>query len=261
MTDRPIKLHYSASKPNWGDQLSPAICKLLSGRDVVYAKVGNCDLIAIGSILSRLKEVFFAKRVHVWGTGFIEAVPPHKTRHIIHAVRGKKTAELLTNVEIKTFGDPGLLCDRLLPNYRDIPKTVPLGIVPHYKDRDDPAIRDFIRNNPGTAVIDVFSDTLPYLEKLASCRCILSSSLHGLVAADALEIPNSWLTLSDHVIGEGFKFRDYYSIYDIPEPSPLSLEEFSRHKQAQIIESYIRPNLTVIKQALADAFPFTPPVT
>ena len=229
---------------------------MLSGREVVHAKATDCDLIAIGSILSRLREGFFAKTVQVWGTGFIGFVPKHKTRHIIHAVRGKKTAELFTNVAVTTFGDPGLLCDQLLPDHKNIPKAFELGIVPHYKDRANPALQSFIRENPNTAIIDVFSETLAYLEKLASCRFILSSSLHGLIAADALEIPNGWLKLSHDIVGEDFKFHDYYSIYDIQEPAPLTLDEFSPQKQAQIAKTYSRPNLPAIKRDLIDAFPF-----
>lgn len=229
---------------------------MLSGREVVHAKATCCDLVAIGSILSRLKESFFTKTVQVWGTGFIEAVEKHKTRHVIHAVRGKKTAELLANVEVKAFGDPGLLCDQLLPGHKNIPKAFNLGLVPHYKDIENPAIQAFVRENPDTTIIDVFSDTLPFLEKLASCRFILSSSLHGLIAADALEIPNGWLKLSSKIVGEDFKFHDYYSIYDIPMPTPLSLDEFFPQKQTQITETYLRPNLLAIKQGLIDAFPF-----
>ncbi|NIV12550.1 MAG: polysaccharide pyruvyl transferase family protein [Aliifodinibius sp.] len=252
----PLKLHYSRSKKNWGDQLSPVICQMLSGREVVYAKPSKCDLVAIGSILSRVKEGLFTRPIHVWGTGFIEPVPRHKTRHIIHALRGKKSAELFINVDIKTFGDPGLLCDKLLPNYKDIPKVFELGIIPHYKDRQLRDLHDFVKNNPGTAVIDVFSDTVPFLEKLSSSRIILSSSLHGLIAADSLKIPNAWLKLSDNIVGEDFKFHDYYSIFNIPIPSPLTLKEFSALKRAQIVETYSRPNLAAIKQSLLDAFPF-----
>ena len=229
---------------------------MLSGCEVVFAKPSKCDLIAIGSILSRIKEGLFARTIHVWGTGFIKPVPRRKTRHIIHAVRGKKTAESFTNANIKTFGDPGLLCDQLLPNHKDIPKEFEIGIIPHYKDRDSLSLYTFAKNNPSTTIIDVFSDTITFLEKLAKCRFIISSSLHGLIAADSLNIPNVWLKLSDNIIGEDFKFYDYYSIFDIPTPSPLTLQEFLPSKRAQFFETYSRPNLAAIKQALVDAFPF-----
>ena len=252
----PLKLYYSSSKNNWGDRLSPVICQMLSGREVVYAKPSKCDLIAIGSILSRIKESIFTKPINVWGTGFIKPVARHKTRHLIHAVRGKKSAGFFTNADIKTFGDPGLLCAKLLPNHKDIPKEFELGIIPHYKDRNLQSLHTFAKSNPGITIIDVFSDTIAFLEKLAKCRFVLSSSLHGLIAGDSLGIPNAWLKLSDNIIGGDFKFYDYYSIFDIPTPSPLTLNEFSSSKRGQIFETYSRPNLAVIKKSLIDSFPF-----
>lgn len=251
-----IKLHYSSSKRNWGDQLSPIICKIISGCDVVYADVSDCDMIAIGSILSRVKEHFFTKKIHVWGTGFIETVRRHKTRHYIHALRGKKTAGLLTNAEVKVFGDPGLLCDLLIPNHNDIPKQYDIGIIPHYSEREHPELIKFMNKNPGITFIDVFSDTIPFLQKLASCRFILSSSLHGLIAADSLGIPNSRFILSGKIVGGDFKYEDYYSIYDMPLPKSIALNEFSLKLQDRLAANYERPNLDGIKQSLAGAFPF-----
>lgn len=252
---QPIKVHYSSSKENWGDQLSPVICKMISGRDVVHAKVTRCDMIAIGSILSRVKEHIFAKRIHVWGTGFIKPVRKHKIRHYIHALRGKKSAELLTNVDVKVFGDPGLLCDQLIPNHNNILKQYDLGIVPHYSEREHPKLLAFMKNNPEVAFVDIFSETLSFLQKLTTCRFILSSSLHGLIAADALGIPNCRFKLSKNIIGGDFKFQDYYSIFDIALPTSVTLDEFSRKLQDQITANYTRPNLNGIKQSLIDAFP------
>jgi len=253
---QPIKLHYSSSKLNWGDQLSPVICKMVSGRDIIHAKPGKCDMMAIGSILSRAREHMFAKKIHIWGSGFIEPIAKHKTRHYIHALRGKKSAELLSNVQVSVFGDPGLLCDRLIPNHKDIPKQYDLGIVPHYSERKNPDYLAYMNNNPDIAFIDVFSSTVAFLESLASCRFVLSSSLHGLIAADALGIPNARLKISDRIRGGNFKYDDYYSIYDIEKPQSLSLKETSCNALSRINDSYIRPNLPGIKQSLIDAFPF-----
>lgn len=246
---------------NWGDQLSPVICKILSDRDIVHAKVSKCDMIAIGSILARAKEHVLAKRIHVWGSGFAQPVTKHKTRHFIHALRGKKSAELLTNVEVNVFGDPGLLCDRLIPNHRDIPKKYDLGIVPHYAERENLDFLAFLNTHPEVAFVDIFSDTLGFLERLASCHFILSSSLHGLIAADALAIPNCRFKLSDNIIGGDFKFEDYYSVFDMNQPTATTLEAFSPTLQDQIAKEYSRPNISAVKEALVGAFPFPPPPT
>ena len=44
---------------------------------------------------------------------------------------------------------------------------------------------------------------------------VLSSSLHGLVAADSFGVPNRHIVLSHKPKGDGFKFDDYYSAYGV----------------------------------------------
>lgn len=47
-----------------------------------------------------------------------------------------------------------------------------------------------------------------------ACKYIISSSLHGLICADSICIPNRWIKLSE-LLGSDFKFHDYYSVFDI----------------------------------------------
>ena len=54
-----------------------------------------------------------------------------------------------------------------------------------------------------------------------SCKHIISSSLHGLICSDSLGIPNRWIKLSQ-LLGNDFKFKDYYSVFDI-EPQYIEL--------------------------------------
>ncbi len=79
------------------------------------------------------------------------------------------------------------------------------------------------------------------------------------MAADAFGIPNAWLKLSEKVIGHGFKFRDYYSIYG-PAVSaiPLHPRQIKPTRLHVIHEEYTRPGLDEIKQGLLAAFPFKP---
>ncbi len=253
----PLKLYWSQGKPNFGDWLSPALCEQLSGRPVEHTKPNGCDLIAVGSILHRLKHRWFNRRVHVWGTGFMEEVAPLSSSHHYHAVRGWHTARRLRGVEINTVGDPGLLVDRLLPEFDATPKTVPLGLVPHYKDRGDNRIQALAAQIPGAVVLDVFLPPLDFLRRAAACNFILSSSLHGLIVADAFRIPNAWLSLSDSVRGAGFKFADYYSAFGIQDPQPLDISRgLSLHTLSVLAEKYERPGLEKIQQGLLQSFPF-----
>ena len=49
------------------------------------------------------------------------------------------------------------------------------------------------------------------IDKICSCRYIISSSLHGLILSDAYGIPNLWIRISDRVKGGDCKFLDYFS--------------------------------------------------
>ncbi len=54
---------------------------------------------------------------------------------------------------------------------------------------------------------------------------MVSSSLHGLVFAEAFDIPNLWIELSDKVIGNGFEFHDWFSLADHPQAEPALPED------------------------------------
>ena len=257
--ENPLKLHWSSSlkqgKKNFGDWLSPELCQLLSGRPVLHATPNQADLVAIGSILQRVKNRFWNRKTHIWGSGFIANQDPVRTRHFYHAVRGKKTASLIKGAEIAALGDPGLLVDRLLPDYRDISKDCKVGLVPHYKDQTNPYVKVISDRFKDTKILDIYSGTQEFLRQSAACEFIFSSSLHGLIVADAFGIPNGWIKLSDSVRGDDFKFQDYYSVFDI-SPTALSPDDIGCEAIKKIENEYTRPNLETIKNSLLAAFPY-----
>ena len=48
-----------------------------------------------------------------------------------------------------------------------------------------------------------------FVDELVSCEMIFSSSLHGLIIADAYNIPNRRVIFGNKLIGGDFKFNDY----------------------------------------------------
>ena len=92
-------------------------------------------------------------------------------------------------------------------------------------------------NNKNSIIIDpVNSNPLKIAELIASCEFIISSSLHGLIAADALNVPNVWMKISNGIIGGNWKFNDYFfSIKrNITEPliiNNLSAKHWENHIQ------------------------------
>ena len=79
--------------------------------------------------------------------------------------------------------------------------------------------------------IDVCAPFHEVIEAAGQCEHIVSSALHGLVLADALEIPNRWLWWVDDadrdLLGKPeFKYRDYYSAFgmaDMPYIQPVKI--------------------------------------
>ncbi|MFO7753529.1 MAG: polysaccharide pyruvyl transferase family protein [Desulfobacteraceae bacterium] len=258
---KPIKLYWSTKlkngRKNFGDWLSVVLIREIFGRDVIYAKPNRCDLIAIGSILQKLKHKFWNRRVHVWGSGFIGPHPPVPAHHFYHAVRGEMSGDLIGGSKIENYGDPGLLADRLLPNHASMSKYCRIGVVPHYKDRDNAEVAEFADRIPDARVLDVLTEPEDFLKAAAGCEFILSSSLHGLVIADSFEIPNAWIELSDAVRGSRFKFKDYYSAFGIADPEPVNLKDLRLSDIDRLTLQYMRPRLREIQQGLLASFPFT----
>lgn len=255
----PIKLywcaHDSGGRRNFGDWMSPELVRELSGREVVYANARWADLVAVGSVLQRLTTTWWNKRVHVWGTGLMHAGRPMRPRHHYHAVRGRLTAELLGRTDIPAFGDPGLLVHRLLPGFATVPKCRDIGVVPHHTEQAHPGVGALCARLPGVRVVDITAPTQEFLRELAACRFVLSSSLHGLITADAFQIPNAWITISNELRGGAFKFEDYYSVFGL-KPVACAIDAVDSAFVEKACAIYQRPGLDGIRQQLLGSFPF-----
>ena len=256
-----LKLYWSTSlqngKKNFGDWLSPVLVEALSGMKVVHARPNKCDLMGLGSLLAKAKNHFWNRKIDIWGPGLIEDIGQFRSPHRIHAVRGWHTARAICNQKVAVVGDPGLLCDMLVPTNIALKKDSTVGIIPHYVDQGSPLVREFLCNNPRARMIDIFSETLDFISQVARCEVVLSSSMHGLIAADALGVPNAWIRLSDKVWGKDFKFADYYSVFGLDNITPFPLQPSTSEKEVlALTESYSRPGLAQIKESLVKAFPY-----
>lgn len=217
----PIRLFYfrsSSGDSNFGDELSPLIVSFLTGRHVVHSGPLSCDLIGIGSILDRfthakgrivtgLRKAVLGRETAVWGAGLIQDKGPRRHNLRLLAVRGHQTRDAMAADRNLALGDPGLLVGRMIKR----PATrYPIGIVPHYTDRSDPMVQA-LRAMPGVMVIDVDGDAMSVVQDIAACGLVLSSSLHGLIVADSMGIPNHHLRFGGRLKGGDFKFLDYAS--------------------------------------------------
>lgn len=217
--------HNSECKRNWGDALNVSLIKHLSGKKIInsseiYKTTGVKVYSVIGSVLDNLST----PNVHIWGSGILDSesriiVPPKR----VYAVRGPKTREHLLKHGIscpEIYGDPALLFPRFYNPQID--KKYELGIVPHLREKNTAELNVF-RNMPGVCIVDVESGVRAFVDALKSCKHIASSSLHGLIAADAYNIPSVWIKLTDRLNGNGIKFIDYFTSQQSAIHTPLTL--------------------------------------
>jgi hypothetical protein len=82
-------------------------------------------------------------------------------------------------------------------------------------------------NIPGVKIIDPADDPWRVINDIAHCSRIYSQSLHGLIVADALDVPNIWIAPGRAMLGARFKFDDYFSTLDAnKDPYPFTLDTF-----------------------------------
>jgi hypothetical protein len=255
-----IKLYWSSGlkngKKNFGDWLGPELVKQLSGRDIEHVTATRADLISVGSILQKLDNYWWRKKVQIWGSGFIEKPDSTLSRHIFCAARGKLSAQFINTNSDMALGDPGLLSSELLPDYADIQKTVRVGVIPHYKDQNHPSITTLPEQLRHCKMINVLDEPLHVLREIARCERVISSSLHGLVVADSFGIPSQWLKVSDQVRGNDFKFYDYYSAFNIINPTFKTVTQISDASIDELGAICPTEQLLAIKKRLHESFPY-----
>lgn len=200
-----VPLFWWIDAPNFGDLLSPWLVEKMTSLPVEFSERDTPHYVTIGSIVGRASD-----KSILWGTGSFGTetkvrLPP-KAKY--HAVRGPLTRQILKNSKIEAppiYGDPALLAP--LYYYPDLPITHELGVVVRWSEKEwktadvDPRVK--IINLKTSSVEETISDFL-------SCRKIISSSLHGLIIADAYGIPNAWRQ-SETGKGGIFKYFDYFA--------------------------------------------------
>lgn len=205
------RIHVGRRVRNFGDLLGPLIVERMRTSLGLGAPRSRSErLLTVGSImhLARPGDV-------VWGTGVNgkiaqQAFPPLDVR----AVRGPLTSERLRRAGAEVpdvYGDPGLLVPHLWTDdefgiRRGAGGTV---LVPNLHDRD---------RFPADA-LDPRGDLATCIREIASARLVVSSSLHGVVVAEAYGVP---AVLVASPTEPTFKYEDYYrgTGRALPAPAP-----------------------------------------
>lgn len=193
----------------------------------------------------------------IWGTGIMydglkglwfEKYWDANHRHLdIRAVRGPMTREVFLKLGHKcseVYGDPGILMP-LIYQPKNVEKTHDYMVIPQYTTENE--VRKYI---PGERIISMnTNDYKSVIDKIVSCKKVYSSSLHGIILAEAYGVPAVFFRGVPAIVD--FKYKDYYAStgrYDVPMAGSLA-EAFS-------FEAPELPDLTKLQQGLMEAFPY-----
>lgn len=110
-----------------------------------------------------------------------------------YALRGNLTKERIEKLTGRkqscAIGDGGLLSNLLIKS-SNVKKIYDLGVVPHYADVKNPIWNKLLSVNSNSILLDTTLPPKEFLRHLCSCKTIVSTAMHPLIASDALGIPN-----------------------------------------------------------------------
>lgn len=247
-------------KENFGDVLGPYLVEKLIQNEVKYTPLDHPfkpeTLITIGSVVKQ-------SRPHciVWGAGIISQQDKVRGGDF-RAVRGPYSRKHLMDLGYEVpevYGDPGILSPLIY--FPKVEKKYDIGIIPHYIHYEN------IKNNAldGVKIINLFDPIETVIQDILSCKCTISSSLHGVIMSHAYDIPSLWIEFADKLYGDGIKFRDYFSSMNIEEYKPIFIEEitnkFNKEKYIDLVTSSANSLVSsthrqFCQKSLVEAFPF-----
>lgn len=252
-----VFLSYDNHRKNMGDILSPIIARYLGSKKIRRISKRNCKkyehYFMIGSILQRC-----TRHSVIWGSGLIskDATCKEKPKKVL-AVRGPLTREKLIKQGIECpeiYGDPALLLPEIYPGTSQ-EKKYKLGIIPHFKDKNDPWLKEDLANHPEVCLIDIQnSDPLKVVDEMLTCQNIISSSLHGIIVADAYDIPSLWIEFEQPFEDGHFKFQDYFKSVSRDVQGPVKIGPIKNLED--ILEKFDTYKIKIDLQILKDSFPF-----
>lgn len=207
-----LPLYYWRQKEfvNFGDFLSLKLLERITNSPIrIYQKKRiktEKKLLAVGSVL------YFAEDGDIiWGAGVNGKTLDKSIYNFkeidVRAVRGPLTRQFLwENFQIEApeiYGDPALLVPEFFPEFkRKENPSYDYIVILHYAD---------CHLFPKDQYENIVYATDPWeeiFEKITDAKFVISSSLHGIIVAEAFGIPAKWLrvTQNEHPI----KYYDYY---------------------------------------------------
>jgi len=201
-----VKAYWWREVSNFGDALAPFLLERFSGIGVEWDTISHAQVVSIGSLLEHIPPLWDG---YVLGSGKLfefSRLHLHTKTAKILCIRGPLSARGIPGSF--ALGDPGILAAELV-GPQD--KRWDLGILPHWQDKELVERFTALIPKPFTVLpINPAGDPLAILRQIGSCRRLVTSSLHGMVAADSFGMPRRVeICPAMERDGGDFKFRDY----------------------------------------------------
>jgi pyruvyltransferase len=206
-----LPLYYWQQKAfvNFGDYISLKLVERIVDGPVQLYKKKKTDqqkLLAIGSILYHANE-----NDVLWGTGFNGKFLNKKDYNFsnldVRALRGPLTRQFLSEhfgIQCPTiYGDPALMFPYFFPELtKSKNPTKEYIIIPHFSEK-----HLFPRDELGIVVYptDPWDEVI---KQILNSKFVISSSLHGVIIAEAYGIPARMLRVTHNE--PLIKYQDYY---------------------------------------------------
>ena len=245
---------YKIKPYNWGDFVNVKLAELISTKTIIPYKYSykKGTISMMGSILPWAID----KNTIIWGSGTLSSQDPLwntiEKPLSVRAVRGPLTRQLLLSRGIdcpEVYGDPALLFPRFYsPN---VEKRYKFGVILHVSTQANSAVYSKLNAILGGNMLIInlkqFSSWNSFIDDICSCNTILSSSLHGIIIADAYEIPNAWISLDENHPDNNFKFKDYYLSVGKDITQPLNFDTMTSEQIQDCVQHWRKPNIDLDK--------------
>lgn len=226
---------------NFGDALTPWLLQR-NGVAPYLRPAGGADLVGVGSILEMVPEDSTAA---IWGSGLMHDKPRRFPQATVLAVRGPRTRDLLGLPGDTPLGDPGLLVSK---HVRRPPRSRRVAIIPHGHHIVWASAYRHLASQPGTQLVRFDHPVSKVVHALAAADLVVSSSLHGLITADAYGVPAVWAVPTDtdrHVAD--MKFADHHSTVGVQRP-PFDLHAGTTIDELRTAAAVADPNRVAAAQ-------------
>lgn len=193
-----MRLHWASKYNNWGDVFTPFLLKS-HGFSVEYSPRLKATAFGGGSIINRVPRENYTGVILGTAKHFDWETLPDLSKATVLGLRGKLTAG---DLDVPLF-DPGILAYLF---YSKQTIEYDIGIIPYHWDTT------LARKYPDAHFIHITRGIQYVIDEALKCKRIITSSLHGLVLSDSLEIP-CITEIEEHRPTEfGFKFLDYKTV-------------------------------------------------